>query len=70
MSKAKPFIVPDFSKLSDEEKNKLITEFGEIAGKSAIRLFISLGLKSHIDFMIINDATGDEYILSFKKITS
>lgn len=60
--------VSDLSNISPEEKRKLIENFVELTAKHTLTLFTSLGLKTHIETMVVNDTTGDEFIFSFKKI--
>jgi hypothetical protein len=59
---------PDLSGLTDEEKGKAIRDFVEISSRYFLQLFLMLGLKSHIETMIVNEKTGEEYILSFKTV--
>ena len=59
-----------FGNISNEQKDELVKTFVEITAKNALQLFLSLGLKSHFESMVINETTGDEYILSFKKINN
>jgi|688.fasta_scaffold63372_8 hypothetical protein len=58
----------DLSGIDEDKKRELIKGFTEITAKQALELFVSLGLKTHIEAMVINDTTGDEFILSFKKV--
>jgi hypothetical protein len=60
--------VPDLSNLSELEKKIMIAELGKISGKAFMSLFHSLALKSHMGFEFTNEATGDVFSLSFKKI--
>jgi len=58
----------DMSAIPQEGKDKLIRGFSELTAKHALRLFLSLGLKTHFEVMIVNDSTGEEYVLSFKTL--
>lgn len=58
----------DFSDLTEKEKEKVLRDFGEMSGKYFLTLFIALKLESKMEWMLVNDATNGEYILSFKKI--
>jgi hypothetical protein len=59
---------PDLSNLSDFEKKRVIEDFTIITSKYFLYLFLTLGMKTHIETMVINDKTGQEYILSFKTV--
>lgn len=61
-------ILYDLSKIKPSEKTKLIERFAEIFGEYALKIFYQLGLKTHFETMLINDANGDEFILSLKKV--
>lgn len=60
----------DLSELPEDKKLELIKEFTESTAKHALQLFMALGLKTHIETMIVNDATKEEFILSFRKLGS
>lgn len=53
---------------TDEDKRIIIKEFTEVTVKHALILFYMLGLKTHIDAMVVNQSNGDEFVLSFKKV--
>jgi hypothetical protein len=59
---------PDLSGLTDAEKSKAIKDFVEVTSRYFLQLFLMLGLKTHIETMIVNERTGKEYILSFKTV--
>jgi hypothetical protein len=59
---------PDLSGLSEEEKGKAIKDFVEITSRYFLQLFLMLGLKTHIETMIVNDVTGKEYIMTFQTV--
>jgi len=54
--------------LTDEQRQKIISDFTEMSGKAALELFYMLGLKTHFQVMFVNDATGEEFIYSLKKV--
>jgi hypothetical protein len=58
----------DLSDIPIERKNELVKGFTEVTAKEALSLFMALGLKTHIEATVINDATGDLFQLSFKKV--
>lgn len=58
-----------FENIPKEQKDELVRGFIELTAKHAMQLFVSLGLKTHFESMVINEVTGEKYILSFKKIT-
>lgn len=58
--------LPDLSKSSEDEKKKLIEGFTELVSKHALSIFLALGLKNFFECMVINEPTGEEYILSFR----
>lgn len=58
----------DLSKVSDDVKKSTIQEFMELTAFHALKLFLSLGLETHMECMVINQVNGEEFILSFKKL--
>lgn len=58
----------NLSELSENTKKEFLQEFVKISGHHFLKIFLSLGLKTHIETMIIHEETGDEFILSFKKV--
>ena len=58
----------DLSELPSKQKKEMIEVFTELTCKHALQLFMSLGLKTHIEAMVVNDTTNDEFILTFKKV--
>lgn len=48
-----------------KDKAAILKDFIEMTVKHTLDLFLLLGLKRYIESMIINDATGDEYIFLF-----
>ena|ERR1039457_2122667 len=53
-------------KATQEEKDKSIDEIMSSTSKVLLLTFLTCGLKTHMEQMVIND--GEEYILSFKKL--
>lgn len=62
------FKVYPFENATRDQKSELVKGFVELTAKHTLQLFMSLGIKTHIETMIINDATGDEFVFSFKKV--
>lgn len=60
--------VPDLSKLGDTETEEFIKEFVEMTAKNVLSVFIALGLETHLEATVINDADGSKFKLSFKKV--
>jgi hypothetical protein len=60
----------DCSGLPEDKKLELIKGFTETTAKHALQLFMALGLKTHIDTIIVNEATKEEFILSFRRVGS
>lgn len=61
-------VVPDLSGATEEQKHLIIKELVETTAKAVLTTFIALGLKTHIETMVINDTTGEEFIFKFNKI--
>ena len=66
-AKIKPKL-SDLSMIPQQDKNKIIKDFSEITSRHTLELFMMLGLKNHIECMIVNDYNGEEFIFSFKKV--
>lgn len=60
--------VPDLSGSTPEQRTLIIKELTETTAKAVLTVFVALGLKTHIEARVINDATGDEFLLKFNKI--
>jgi hypothetical protein len=60
-----PNIADDLSK---NEKDSLVKKHIEMTAKYTLQLFMMLGLKSHIESMVVNDVTGEEYIFAFQTV--
>jgi len=58
--------VTDLRNIPEEEKEAMVLEFGMIAGRAAMQLFYSIGLKTHMEWRVSNGE--EEFILSFKKV--
>lgn len=54
--------------LTTGEKAAHINRVGEAVSRMMLINFKTLGLKTHIDQMVIDGETGDEYILMFRKV--
>lgn len=52
-----------------EQRKRYIEEFTHKVAKESIKLFYSMKMKNGFEHIAINDANGDEFILTFKKIT-
>lgn len=61
-------VIPDLSGATQEQKHLIIKELVETTAKAVLTTFIALGLKTHIETKVTNDATGESYILKFNKI--
>ena len=59
----------DLSDISEEVKMKLVNGMISIAGENLGKLFYSLKLENKIEGMVINDSNGDEFLLTFQKIS-
>ncbi len=65
----KPFFSKyDLSNLSEDDKKQLVGDVTKFVGFICLDLFLALDLKTHIESMLINEATKKEYILSFKTV--
>ena len=60
----------DLSDQPQEVKEELVKGMITISAENIMKLFYSLKLTNKIEGMAINDANGDEFILTFKKISS
>ena len=69
MDNAEDILNYDLSDISEEVKMGLVNSMISIAGENLGKLFYSLKLKNKIEGMIINDTNGDEFLLTFQKIT-
>lgn len=58
----------DLSQLPHEEKLRMINELTMEIIKPYLGLFLSIGLKTHIEQMVIEQNTGQEYIFSFRTL--
>jgi len=68
LEKEKTIEYPNFQNIDDDQKAKLIKDLGIETTKTVVTFFKALGLKTHIEQMIIDENSGDEYIFSFKKV--
>jgi len=60
--------INNLSGIEESDKTKLIEAVTVTTAEVLFKTFYSLGLKTHIESRVINDKTGEEFILSFKKI--
>lgn len=51
---------------TEVEKEKSLKEIVNLAAFPLLSAFLAFGLKTHIETMIINDATKEEYVLTFE----
>jgi len=56
------------SDISEKDKADTIDSFIRLTAKHTLKLFMMLGLKTHIEAKVVNDVTDEEYIFSFKKV--
>ena len=59
--------VPNLSGLDKSGKDEFIKEFVEMTAKNVLSVFVALGLKTHLEVTVDNDADGNTYQLSFLK---
>lgn len=57
---------PDLSEATEEQKESTIKAIVEMVSKPLLSVFLAFGLKTHIETMIVNDATKEEYVLTFQ----
>ena len=60
-------IVPNLSELGKTETDKFIIDFVQMTAKNVLSVFVALGLETHIEATVVNDANGSKYKLSFIK---
>src|SRR5690606_23507107 len=58
-----------FQNATPEQKDSLIRGFAQLTSQQALQLFMSLGLTTHFECIVVNEPTNEEFILSFKKST-
>ena len=61
--------VPNLSDLDKTNKDEFIKEFVEMTAKNVLSVFVALGLKTHLEATVVNDADGNTYKLSFRNTT-
>lgn len=54
--------------LDAQAKDNTVKEFTEMTSKHIMTFFYLMGLKSHIESMIVNQANGEEFIFSFQTV--
>lgn len=60
--------VPDLSTATEEEKETLVRGTMEAVAKPLLGTYVMLGLKTHMVAGVVNEATGELYEISFKKM--
>lgn len=60
--------VPDLSTATEEEKETLVRGTMEAVAKPLLATYVTLGLKTHMVAGVVNEATGELYEISFKKM--
>lgn len=58
----------DLSDLSEEDKKKMVTGFAQTVSKETMKLFYSLGLKTHIQCSVVNEPTDELFEFLFRKL--
>ena len=58
----------DLSNVPENNKSEFIESWTKTVSEQAIKIYMMFGLKSGIESMVINDATGQEFIFSFKSL--
>lgn len=56
----------DLSGVSEKDKEDFLADFNEKIGKEILKVFLSLGLKSHINSTFI--CNNETYLFSFTKL--
>lgn len=56
-----------FTGKEKEIADEIVNGFVELTAKHTLELFMKLGLESHIEATVFNDATGDEFEFIFRK---
>jgi len=54
--------------MNQQDKDNLIKEFTEYVCSTSLSVFNALELKTHIETMVVDQNTGDSYVLTFKKV--
>lgn len=55
-------------RIEPEEERRMVAEFTEKISYHVLMFFKMLGLKTHIETLVVNDPTGEKFILSFKTV--
>ncbi len=63
------FQFDDLSDLNEEEKTKFLNESTKEIAKYYLAVFMTLGLKTHIEQMVIEENSGKEFIFSFRTLS-
>lgn len=54
----------------EKEKNEVITQFIKEVGKMSIMVFTAFDLKTHIDAMVVDESTKEEYVITINKVSN
>lgn len=60
--------LPDISDATPEEKMVLLTAVMKVVSPALLNLFMAIGCKTHIEQIVVSDATDESFLLSFRKI--
>jgi len=58
----------DLSGIPDDQKHAFVDGMVKITAENFLKVFVMLGLKDGIESGVVNQATGDQFILIFKKL--
>jgi len=58
----------DLSGIPDDQKHGFVDGMVKITAENFLKVFVMLGLKDGIESGVVNKATGDQFILIFKKL--
>ena len=62
------FIDYDLVNIDENVRKEILEGFVKETAKHTLELFLSMGLKTHIECKVVNDQTNEEFTFSFKKI--
>ena len=55
--------------ITEEYKEQAMKEFAKITGEGALKMFMMMGLKTHMEFQMNNEVTGDEFVFTFQTLS-
>jgi len=58
----------DLSGITDDQKHAFVDGMVKITAENFLKVFVMLALKDGIESGVVNEATGDQFILIFKKL--